>query len=611
MTCESEPISEPYQLEGPVLVLASPGTGKTYQLVRRIKWLVEERKISPEHITVITFTNNAAYEMRERLSDTKESELYLSPELQPSNIRTMHSLGLEIITKSATSLGLHPPIDCITDEEITKLLMMDAAQLVGERRSAAIQTLECRKHGDCHPGEVTKCNICKKYKEILRTCNAIDYDDQILLACECLEKKPDLLSDYQKKAQHLLVDEYQDINAAQLRLIHLLSQDSPQGVFVVGDDDQSIYSWRGGSPTYIRRFKEDFGESAKVVSLKCSWRCPPNILFGARAIVAEYDSERRKKAVKEFKNQDSTKIQIHNVPSDKYEAEFVCRLIQNSPASEFLILVPTRKHRRLVCEELGRARIGYVVDQQPPGPGFQLLQALLQWLGDSKNNVRLRQCLQAMINSSQFNIPGPKVRKEDKINEREQALSLVSRLWEDVLEHKESLWESLCTHAAEAPLLQGLHDSLAYLLNNDSIELSDFLGWIGKNLKPWTNLNALADEIRGWIEAVTEKGSVKSDKVRIMTMQGAKGLQADVVCILGLEEGTMPRKGAQGAELAEQARLLYVSMTRAKSGLHLFHARKRSPAVSYQVPYKSGRPLRSSPFLEVIPDEYVEKIYHE
>jgi len=608
VTCESEPIDEPYRLEGPVLVLASPGTGKTYQLVRRIKWLVEERKVSPEHITVITFTNNAAHEMRERLSDTKEPELYLSPELQPLNIRTMHSLGLEIVVKSATGLGLRLPINCITDEEITKLLMGDAAQLVGERRSAANQTLECRKHGDCHPGEVTKCNICKKYKEILRACNAIDYDDQILLACECLEKRPDLLIRYQNTAQHLLVDEYQDINAAQLRLIRLLSQDSPQGVFVVGDDDQSIYSWRGGSPTYIRRFKEDFGENAKVVSLKCSRRCPPNILFGASAIVAEFDNERCKKTIKEFKNQSSIKIQIHNVPSDKYEAEFVRKLIQKTPHAKFLILIPTRKHGKLICEELRRAKIGYVVDQQLPGSGLLLLQALLQWLADSTDSIRLRQCLQAMIDSGHFNIPGPRVRKKDKINEREQALSSISHLWEDVLEKKVSLWKSLCTHAVKTPVLKDLCDSLTYLLTNNSI--SDVLSWVGDNLKLWPSLNALADEIRGWTEALTEKGGMGTSRIRIMTMQGAKGLQADVVCILGLEEGTLPREGAQNAELAEQARLLYVSMTRAKSELHLFHARKRSPAVSYQVPYRSGRPLDQSSFLKVIPNEFAERKFH-
>lgn len=604
---------EPYQLDGPVLVLAPPGTGKTYQLARRVKWLVEEKGAPPGSITVVTFTNSAAREMRDRLSDADKPELYVSPELKPSNIRTMHSLGLEIVTENAADLGLQPPINCVTADETAQLLMGDAAQIEGESRSTADETLKCRRRGDCRPAEMAKCRVCAKYRAVLRACNAVDYDDQILLACQCLESNADLLGGYRSKALHLLVDEYQDINAAQLRLIRLLVQDSLTGLFVVGDDDQSIYSWRGGTPEYIRRFEEHFGDSAQVVGLKCSRRCQPHILLGAGHVVRKYDSGRRKKVINGFTNRDGPKIQIHNVPSDEYEANFVLRIIRDAvPARSVLVLVPSRRHGTLVSRKLRRAGVEHVAHERPPGSGLDLLKAVLAWVQNPADHISMRRSLQAMVTGGRFGVPGPLVKQEAKVREREQALLTISCMWGDVLGQGTSLWDSLCSHAAENPLLEKLRDSLMLLHSDDPVGVPQFLSWVADNLKPWSNLDRLCEEVWWWTDVAAETHGASGSDVRVMTMQGAKGLEADVVCVLGLEDGTMPRGGSQGTELAEQARLLYVSMTRAESGLHLFHARKRSPAVSFQLPYKGEgrRALEMSPFLNAIPQEHADRIYH-
>jgi len=172
---------------GPVLLLAAPGTGKTYQLALRMKHLVEGRSIPPEEITVITFTRAAAREMRSRISNPEEEKLYIPPELQPHNICTMHSLGYSIINSKPSNLGLSIPINVVDPDRSGKLLLKDAAQLIGLQRSEAEATAICRRDGECQPSNEDKCRICECYKALLRACNAIDYNDQILLACELLE----------------------------------------------------------------------------------------------------------------------------------------------------------------------------------------------------------------------------------------------------------------------------------------------------------------------------------------------------------------------------------------------------------------------------------------
>jgi superfamily I DNA/RNA helicase len=208
--------------------------------------------------------------------------------------------------------------------------MGDAAQIAGFIRSSGEETVACRRSGRCKPEDSPKCAICDKYRAILKSCSAVDYDEQILLACRILKEKSGLITKYRALTRHLLIDEYQDINAAQFELISLLSEGQRDGLFVVGDDDQSIYSWRGGSPAFIRNFGEYFGSNAdaKVVELLESFRCHRHILEGAMAVVQKYDSERSSKGQFEYKMGDGPKIQIHNVPSDEKEAEIVRKIIQ-------------------------------------------------------------------------------------------------------------------------------------------------------------------------------------------------------------------------------------------------------------------------------------------
>jgi DNA helicase II / ATP-dependent DNA helicase PcrA len=389
-----------HTLPGPALLLAAPGTGKTHRLGRRVKYLVEDRGISPEHITVITFTAAAARNMRETISNESRPELFLRYSSQPRLICTMHSLGHRMIRESAGHLGLQEPVNVVTDDQLRSVLMGDAAQLGGFSRSCGKEAAACRQSGTCRREKNRTCAICDMYRAILRSCSAVDHDEQILLACSLLKDRADLLAKYRASARHLLVDEYQDINVAQFEMISILSDGQRDGLFVVGDDDQSIYSWRGGSPVFIRSFEQHFGSEATVVPLLKSYRCHKHILDGAMAIVEEYDTERHPKGDFEYKVEEGPKIQIHNVPSDEKEAKVVRQIIQRVlPSQDVLVLFPQIQYSKAIAAELRRHQIPFSAPISIPGTGMPLVASLATWLKDPRDNLSLRRCLEAYLNS--------------------------------------------------------------------------------------------------------------------------------------------------------------------------------------------------------------------
>ncbi len=317
---------------GPILLLAGPGTGKTFQLAHRVKYLMEKNFATPDEICVITFTNEAARNMRERL---KEPDIGLEPEQYPSIISTMHSLGNAIIGNALDRVNLPQEYSILTNRHIRNLVLQDASYLALRDRTLWKPTDDCRRCGNCViiPKNIAedKCQVCAKYIEILRKCSYIDYDDQIMLACQILEHNPDIAIRWQLKTKHLLVDEYQDINYAQFRLIQLLSHEHKNGLFVVGDDDQSIYSFRGGSPDFIRQFDKHFGENSRIGRLSMSWRCPEHILKAGRSIISYYYPGSIPKPTPTFsdKIKENHKVVFLDVPSEQTEASIITTKVQS------------------------------------------------------------------------------------------------------------------------------------------------------------------------------------------------------------------------------------------------------------------------------------------
>jgi len=272
----------------PTLVIAGPGTGKTHLLADRITRLVKNGT-AKETITALTYTTDANQNMIDKLTDPHG---YFKLEFDDlPHIRTIHSLGQKIVQEDPHSLNLLKTDLKVQDDEIIKrLIYRDSALILGFTEEDSKNARECKQHGDCKqiPNKKT-CQTCSKYWEIMSKCNRIDFDDQILLACQILENNLEILKKYQSQAEHLIVDEYQDINTAQFRLIELLSRRSRNGLFVVGDDAQSIYGFRGADTKFILRFKEDFPRP-EIATLNISRRCHENIMKDSFRILEKYYS---------------------------------------------------------------------------------------------------------------------------------------------------------------------------------------------------------------------------------------------------------------------------------------------------------------------------------
>jgi superfamily I DNA/RNA helicase len=603
-----------HEAAGPILLLAGPGTGKTHRLAKRIKFLAQQKQVKPEEMTVVTFTSAAAQNMRARLSDDAKEELHVPYRQQPKLICTLHSLGYRVIRENHVLAGVAEDPQVITDDRLRSILVGDAAQLAGQARESSRLTVQCRQHGRCVPAPGDpKCATCETYRAILKACSAVDHDEQVLLACKLLREHPDVLRKYQLSARHLLIDEYQDINAAQFELIRLLADGQCDGLFVVGDDDQSIYSWRGGSPEYIRRFKADFGPDAVVVPLSRSFRCHSHVLEGALAVVERFDPNRLPKSPFEYKMPDGPKIVVHNAPSDAKEAKLVKAVVQDAgPSQDVLVLYPTRLFLPAIVKELRAAQIPFSAPTIQPGAGLPLVATLASWLANPADSLAFRRCLEAYLDGPASGLPSSKARKPEKLRERESAFAVVSSLWRTVLAGTAaSLWDALAAAKDTGPVNTPVYTAFSRLLelHQSRRDVGPFAAEVSGVLSPWRTTDDLLDEAASWVEMASEgRDATPGGSVRLMTFQAAKGLEAKVVCAIGLEEGVVPR---DDADLSEQARLFFVSMTRAVNELHLFHARKRDGAVVLRDQFKDGaRDIARSRFLDALSAIHAEKRFH-
>jgi superfamily I DNA/RNA helicase len=599
---------------GPVLLMAGPGTGKTHQLALRIKNLVEKQAVEPNTITVITFTREAASNMRRRIRNEDNKDVFINPERRPRRITTMHSLGQEVIRAYPEKAGVPEDFVVVTDSILRRVLFRDSSLLCGfeepEQQAADLARQQCTA---VETG-TTLAQVITKYEEILRANKAIDYDDQILLACEILEHDDVAREKYAAAAAHLLIDEYQDINPAQRKLISLLSRVHPEGLFVVGDDDQSIYSFRGGTPRFIREFHLDYAGEAglQMLCLAESRRCPDTVLRAALSDVAGFDAGRVSKPDPTFSatKQNGEPVRIHNVATDDQEAEVVATIAQHTlPQRTILVLIPAKKYAEKIKKKLRRRGISYTPPPNLDDSGFALLDTIYSWIQNPNDNFALRLCLEALCNSGALSIPTKASRKADLIATRRKNLASIASLWQEVIDRRfPSLREALESRAeTEGGILAELHESLHALRQIDADDVEKFLSMATKKLCPWTNHATLMKEIRTWLEELRSHGRGSEGTVRVMTLQAAKGLEADVVCVVGLNDGILPRGGATPQDLEEAARLVYVSMTRAKQELHLFHARKRAGSVTY---LKESYSLKPSPFLNAIDARDAQLQYH-
>jgi superfamily I DNA/RNA helicase len=326
---------------GPILLLAGPGTGKTHTLARRVKWLVDDQSVPPDSITLITFADEAARNMRERLSDPAKPDVFLPVSRQPGRICTMHSLAFGVVLENYEALGFAEPPGLLPSH-LVKTVLGDAAELLDLPRDVGSQQCKvCREKGRCHRSvERDECRVCERYFAILKHHNVVDYDDQVLLACRVLSNDEQALAPYRESCAHLLVDEYQDINEAQFRLIKLLAGEDGTGLYAVGDDNQSIYSFRGGTPKYTREFARDWA-GPTIHQLTESYRCPQPVIDAGASVI--------KNGCRTFCNDPQihsntgvdAPVTVNQVTSATQEARHIAQTIaQARGARDALILIP-------------------------------------------------------------------------------------------------------------------------------------------------------------------------------------------------------------------------------------------------------------------------------
>jgi superfamily I DNA/RNA helicase len=595
-------------MEGPVLLLAGPGTGKTYQLARRIQILVDREGVDPGEITVITFTREAARSMRAKLNARGKDE-YLEPDKRPRNIMTMHALGHRIIEENTSAVGLIPgSVAVVDDKTLRAALMRDAALLAGFTEKDAKTALDDRQTANTSASDASKA-IHDLYGKLLRACNAVDFDDQIGIACDILERSPQVLAEYRAMTRHLLVDEYQDINAAQHRFIRLLSGGQEAGLFAAGDDDQSIYGFRGGNPSYIRNFQMDY-PGAKILQLQTSWRCLKNIVDCALSVVGKYDTSRVDKVPLTYETPEPGLVRVWAFPSDTREAETIAKAIYSKAAKgeaeDFFVLVPNRNYVKMLTHALTSKGIAHDVGlTTEKSSEWRALTSFRSWL-QQQCNLTTRRVIELITVSGGTKMPTPGVRRADKQALRYEYASEIAKLWNPVLEGTATLLESLQFRSEQDEKIREiweLADAVRAAFREDDVPL--FVSAIQNAVRIFPSIDRFFTCLEA-LEAMPAADVAPESSVRILTFQKSKGLEADCVFVIGLEEGSIPRDLSDTLTTAEEARLIFVAMTRAKKELHLSHARVRSGAATFK---QVSRQLQPSVFVGCLPADQACKQY--
>jgi len=607
------PLDNAYRtFPGPIILLAGPGTGKTYQLARRIKYLVEELKAQPNEISVITFTNEAARNMRDKLSDEND-EVRIEREKYPEIISTMHSLGNMIIGSNPKKFGLKKNYGVLNEKELIRVFLQDAATLAGYEREKWKLVKTCRREGNCQEDEEKdECKICKEYRNILRKCSLVDHDDQILLACKAINLDERLRNEWKKRTRYLLVDEYQDINQAQCEFIQLLTEGQEDGLFVVGDDDQSIYSFRGGNPKYIREFEKYFGIESKIGRLSKSFRCPQHILQGARGMVKAFYKDSAYKPVPSFDKRIKVNdlINFYDVPSDEYEAWIIADIAKASSKTEkVIIIIPNRNYLPPIKKALTKAGLEYQCKTKLDDEGLVRFSILADWLEDSESNHKLRYLMDLIINNFDKLTQKLETKKSGITHKRIAASEMIANLWREVKRGK-SFYQVLYSEAQKndsAPFLVKLVGTLRSILRlmdekgSSRHGIVAFLGKSGLLIAPGKTPKGIITEVREWKNEIVGSNRASSYKpVEIYSIQSSKGLEGDVIFVVGLSEEIFPDPKN---DTEEQSRLLFVAMTRAVKELHLFSARTRSSKITYK---EASYQLKRSRFIDKIPEEHIK-----
>jgi DNA helicase II / ATP-dependent DNA helicase PcrA len=586
---------------GPLLVVAGPGSGKTRTLTARIAHLVRDRNVPPGEIRALTFTHRAADEMRERLDDVFDQE-----EARALFIGTFHAFGLSVIHEEYGLLGFgSAPI--LFDESDRDLLLRTLLAENGLHPDRALlkrvlTRLEKGLSPDPPPGEKDDKAIEKtivRYRQGKRAENAVDFDDCITLPLELFRENPDRLADWRARGRHLFVDEYQDVNGAQVALLKLLAKDA-DSLMAIGDPDQAIYSFRGSDVRFFLNFRNDFPGST-TLRLVDNYRSTVTIVNASEQVIRRNNSRVEGASPARPRGERGLRLEVRTCPSDRAEAfwiaERVCRLVgglgrfgledrfvpevgEDACFSDIAVLYRLNAQAGLLCDALEKAGVPFqrvgtgAADRKAPEAvagravlALARLAALPAGTPPPLTPCAPLRVLQALA----VDVP-----------------SLLAGLTIDV-------------NADTALLLRKAGDRLAIALPSRAGQFSSAAGALaGRALAAKTG--GLAFLAAAPLVQAEDPYSARAEKVTLSSIHAAKGLEFSTVFIAGVEEGLLPfirgDEADRTATIEEERRLLYVGMTRARNRLFLTAARRR---------FLFGRAgeVRPSPFLGEISGDLV------
>jgi DNA helicase-2/ATP-dependent DNA helicase PcrA len=587
----------------PMLVLAGPGTGKTEVLAQKILHLLNEDLTSKEEIIGITFTTKAAEQMRNRLV-----KLALPIEDQPL-ICTLHSLSVRMLKDKGNEIDI-PEGFLIADGYEASLVLSDAIFDVNPKASGEIKDYsneilllkaKRKRPDDISSGTLKK--IYTRYQELLRFHSALDFQDLILKGCKLLETCSNVRNRYQEMSKNLLVDEFQDINVSEYFLIRLLANGG-KGLFVVGDDKQSIYSWRGGDPEIILGFTQDFAKAIKRPMTIC-FRCPEKIIRGADEFI------KREPPLNPLQK-DSEPIKILDCRSDvqeaKYISEWIKDAIKNNQYSpkDIAILYRGGDITDKIAESLTIKNIPITRPSPEETKHIREFIACLRLIVDRRDSLALRVCLASKLAKGIGNKAIKNIREYAESNRCSlwDALIIAKnndsfKRWHKPIKTFNRLFEDLAATVSKVKLNK-LLDKVAKILEYEKEPRILEIVKKSEQVPDDQSLHDLIQEIRGVKGEKSadprQSGEGEIDAVLFITMHSVKGLQRKVVFVIGMEKGSFPQPNG---DIGEQRRLCYVAMTRAEEKLFLCYAKKREgkSAQGYNFYDKS-------PFIFDIPGSY-------
>ncbi len=616
-------------IDGPVLVLAGAGTGKTRVLTTRLAHILMQGRAQPWQLLAVTFTNKAAREMKERVA-----HLVGAP-VEGWWVGTFHAIGARILRYHAEAVGLNPNFTILDQDDQVRLVKQyidiheiddkhfPARTIVGviqrwKDRGLTPEKVSLNEGADMAEGRIL--NLYRDYQERLKQVNAADFGDLLLLCLELFQNQPDVLQKYQSQFRYVMVDEYQDTNVAQYLWLRMLAQ-RHRNICCVGDDDQSIYSWRGAEVGNILRFEEDF-PGAHVVRLERNYRSTPHILAAAAGLIAHNEGRLGKTLWTEVNEGES--VRVRGVWDGEEEARVVGEEIEGLHAkdhklNEMAVLVRAGFQTREFEERLITLGVPYRVIG---GPRFYERQeirdaiAYLRIIAQPDDDLAFErivnlpkrgigdatmQVVHGLARAERMSLTGSvaKLLETDEI--RPAARKALVDLREDF-----SRWRGLMAMAPHGELAKTVLDESGYTLMWKTSKAPEAPGRLD-NLKELAvameDFESLAEFLEHVSLVMENEDSLVEDKVNLMTLHGAKGLEFETVFLPGWEEGLFPHQralddGGVGG-LEEERRLAYVGLTRARLRALVSFAANRRVYGNWQ----SATPSR---FVDELPEDNIE-----